>query len=376
MAENLTSNHILAFGGITYNYARIEGILEIIISDMLNIDVGTTVIITEPYSSLDLRNVIKSLNRVCVLPNKLNEELAQIVGDLQSFSGLRNNIAHSTWTDGDRPDSIKPSHRAPTSYDDKDTYQRLIGTPRLRKIAKFIDSGGQFPTNIVINIKTKNKKGNLKFDQTTKDGAYGTLHLPGNYGCAWIIDGQHRLYAYEHCEKKRDDALLSVLAYVDMPVAEEIDLFIKVNHEQVKVARNLIEEIQANINWNSPRVDERLEALHARIGIQLNKLQKSPIKGRVKLLSDEKSPIRHFKVLTLVNIKDGLTDNDLVGKIVKGNLVVGPLGAISHDFDEMLEKSVDVISGYLDLFSSAVPEQWEAGDIRARCSFHSEWEER
>jgi len=108
MVENLTSNHILAFGGITYNYAKIEGALEIIISDMLNIDVGTTVIITEPYSSLDLRNVIKALNKLIALPNNLNEELAQIVGDLQSFGSLRNNIAHNTWTDGDRPGSIKP----------------------------------------------------------------------------------------------------------------------------------------------------------------------------------------------------------------------------------------------------------------------------
>ena len=174
------------------------------------------------------------------------------------------------------------SHKAPTSDDDADTYQRLITTSRLKKIAKFIDGGGQFPTNIVINIKKKK----LQFDKASEDGAYGTLHLPGNYGCAWIIDGQHRVYAYDHCEKKRGDALVSVLAYLDMPVREEIELFKKVNHEQVKVSRNLIEEIQANINWNSPRVDERLEALHARIVIQLNKLQKSPIKGRVKLLSD------------------------------------------------------------------------------------------
>lgn len=261
------------------------------------------------------------------------------------------------------------SHRAPTSDDDKDTYQRIITTSRLRKIAEYIDGGGQFPTNIVVNIKTKKRNGALPFDKASKDGAYGTLHLPSTYGCAWMIDGQHRVYAYEHCEKKRDNALVPVLAYVDMPVAKEIDLFRKINHEQVKVARNLIEEIQANINWNSPRMDERLEALHARIVIQLNKLLKSPIKGRVKLLSDERSPKRHFKCLTLVNIKDGLTDNDLVGKVVKGNLVVGPLGDISHDFDKMLEKATDVLSGYLDLFSSAVPEQWEAGDSRENMGY-------
>ena len=91
MAKNLTKKHILAFGGIALNYARMEGAIKIVLSDMLEIDLGTTAMITEPYSSLDLRNVAKTLNKLFPLPNNLNEEFAQIVGNLQTFSGLKNN---------------------------------------------------------------------------------------------------------------------------------------------------------------------------------------------------------------------------------------------------------------------------------------------
>ena len=34
------------------------------------------------------------------------------------------------------------------------TYQRMLQPTRLRKIAKYINEGGKFPTNIVVNLKT------------------------------------------------------------------------------------------------------------------------------------------------------------------------------------------------------------------------------
>ena len=85
------------------------------------------------------------------------------------------------------------SHKASAEIQSIDTYQRLIKTPRLNKITKYVDDGGQFPTNVVVNIHTNRK---LKFDRKERIGAsaVGTLHLPAEYGCAWVIDGQHRLF--------------------------------------------------------------------------------------------------------------------------------------------------------------------------------------
>ena len=44
------------------------------------------------------------------------------------------------------------SHKAASSQKTENTYQRIIKTARLKNIAEYIDRGGQFPTNIVINI--------------------------------------------------------------------------------------------------------------------------------------------------------------------------------------------------------------------------------
>ena len=92
------------------------------------------------------------------------------------------------------------NHKAKTSNDDFETYQRMVKPSRLKAIGRYIDEGGRFPTNIVINFKIN---GHLQFDQKEVfgDAATGILSLPGQYGSAWVIDGQHRLYGYAHASR-------------------------------------------------------------------------------------------------------------------------------------------------------------------------------
>ena len=75
--------------------------------------------------------------------------------------------------------------------------------------------------------------------------ATGILSLPGQYGSAWVIDGQHRLYGYAHANRsgEYDRSVVTVLAYENLPIREEIKLFVDINTEQVKVSRNLVNEI-------------------------------------------------------------------------------------------------------------------------------------
>jgi len=86
------------------------------------------------------------------------------------------------------------SHMAKSSNDDLESYQRMVKPSRLNAIGRYIDEGGTFPTNIVVNFKREN----LPFDRKESfgDTSTGTLSLPGQYGAAWVIDGQHRLYGY------------------------------------------------------------------------------------------------------------------------------------------------------------------------------------
>ena len=89
------------------------------------------------------------------------------------------------------------AHRARTNEESMKTYQRMASRKRLGKIAKYIhEKEGLFPTSIVLNIETKKP---LKFEPAAemagKNAILGKLYLPNKYKTAWIIDGQHSLYA-------------------------------------------------------------------------------------------------------------------------------------------------------------------------------------
>ena len=57
------------------------------------------------------------------------------------------------------------SHKTSSSINDFETYQRMIKPSRLRNIAKYVDEGGKFPTNIVINFKSR---AGLQFHRISK----------------------------------------------------------------------------------------------------------------------------------------------------------------------------------------------------------------
>src|SRR5439155_9041024 len=117
-------------------------------------------------------------------------------------------------------------------------------------IAAYVDKGGQFPTNIVINFKTR--RNNLEFQkmESFENTTFGKLTLPGQYGSAWVIDGQHRLYGFAF-SKRGKKHVIPVLAYENLPATEEMRLFVDINCEQVKVSRGLLNEIYANLNYGS-----------------------------------------------------------------------------------------------------------------------------
>ena len=66
-----------------------------------------------------------------------------------------------------RPDELLKiayvGHKASRDIENLRTYQRMLQSRRLKKIAEYINDGGKFPTNIVVNLKT-GKKTPLRFD--------------------------------------------------------------------------------------------------------------------------------------------------------------------------------------------------------------------
>jgi Holliday junction resolvase len=130
------------------------------------------------------------------------------------------------------------NHQALNHPDGKPAYQRMINKKRISDIGTFIQQGGYFPTNLLVNFVEE-----CRFDQISnkensdKNTKFGWLYLPGKYKSAWVIDGQHRLYGFSNIDDKFLDRSLFVLAFEKMDAKTEADLFITINHEQRSVSK-------------------------------------------------------------------------------------------------------------------------------------------
>ncbi len=256
-------------------------------------------------------------------------------------------------------------HKASRDIENLDTYQRMLQPLRLKKIAEYINDGGKFPTNIVINLKT-GKKSALKFDviESFENETLGKLSLPTNYASAWIIDGQHRLYGYAYARAiggfSQDSSMMPVLAYENLPAEKEMNLFIDINSKQVKVSTRLLVELYADLHWKSPDSEEALQALLSRIASRLNSDRISPLHDRMVVSGKKKT---QFRCLTQTSIRDGLDAAKLMGTLNKGAIIPGPLSTgNSEAYDANLKKGISVISECLRMFAKEMPSHWKVGD--------------
>jgi len=193
-------------------------------------------------------------------------------------------------------------HRSDMNADAAQAYQRLIKRSRLKKIAKYIEDGGYFPNSIIINIETKRRK-SLKFDkakQIDHDGttSFGILHLPKSYRSAFIIDGQHRLYAYA-LERSGKNHTIPVVAFHNLPEEEQARIFIDINHTQKSVPANLLQSLMAEFHWGSDNPKQALSALKTRLLIELATDDDSPLYDRIVLAEERKTETRCLTIHTL-----------------------------------------------------------------------------
>jgi DNA sulfur modification protein DndB len=160
---------------------------------------------------------------------------------------------------------------------------------------------------------------------------------------------------------------VTVLAYENLPIREEIKLFVDINTEQVKVSRNLVNEILSNLDIDDPDPRKQLDALHARIALRLDEYPSSPIRGRIVTVSQDKN---NYRCLTLTSLTDEFRKNNLIGTIHRpsrgslGSLLPGPLADASSEPKPTIEKAVATLSQYLTLFADRLESHWRLGDAK------------
>jgi len=135
-------------------------------------------------------------------------------------------------------------------------YQRLVTGSRLEKIARFIDDGGFFPNNVVVGFDPDLQKPKFQpvamnelEDYGKNKLEFGVITFPNTYRSCWIIDGQHRLYAYS--KAKTENAIVGVVAFETLPREKQAQFFIEINKEQKKVPTDLIWDLEGEMRPDS-----------------------------------------------------------------------------------------------------------------------------
>jgi DGQHR domain-containing protein len=254
------------------------------------------------------------------------------------------------------------SHRSKGKASDVNTYQRMMRRSRLRGIAEYIKDDGMFPTNIVLSLEQGERRRSVRFEKVqqkegAEGGTVGWLHFAPSYKSAWIIDGQHRLYAYSGLPQAQTNRL-AVLAFAGLPPDKQAQLFIDINAEQKSVKRSLLQELYAELHWNSDSEVERVSALISK-AIQVLGLDRgSPLYGRVRLTDSPRTPQRCISITSFFSILD---NPGFFYTSVRSGRVFEPGPLWAADMTDSLNRATAVLSAWFAWMRDGSPDWWELG---------------
>ena len=118
---------------------------------------------------------------------------------------------------------------------DKNTgYQRVLSMSRVEAIAKYLDAGNQIPTCILVSLDKPTELSEKDY----------VIKIPEGNKIGWVIDGQHRLAGANNAEVDVD---FFVIAYIDLPIEEQVRQFVTINTESKGVPTSLIYDLHRSI---------------------------------------------------------------------------------------------------------------------------------
>ena len=256
------------------------------------------------------------------------------------------------------------SHRARGKSSDVRTYQRMIKKRRLAEIRAFLaEPNSIFPTNLVISLESGKHGSGAKFEETKQDPAaegasLGWLTLNPTYKSAWVIDGQHRLYAYSgHPRASRDH--LTIVAFEGLPGSIQQQLFIDINSKQKSVKPSLLQELYADINRESDDPRKVTQALISESVQNMDANRDSPLFGRVLLSDESRTSTRCVSLTALFSAleKPGL----YYRTVTQNNVVVDPGLFWSADDGASIERTTVIVDSWLKGIRHRASDWWAAG---------------
>lgn len=254
------------------------------------------------------------------------------------------------------------SHRTKGKRSDVNTYQRMLAKSRLAKIRQYISEDGVFPTNIVVNIDAKylgfqRIKQDTSKDEQKDSGVLGWLDIKPAYKSAWIIDGQHRLYSYSGHPRAKSSHL-SVVAFQGLPPSKQAQLFIDINAKQKSVKQSLLQELFAELHWDSDKPSVRVQAIVSKAVQLMDRDQGSPLYGRIQTADAAKDNKRCISLTSAFNAIE--KTEFFIVREAKGQVTeFGPLWAGENE--ATLERTNAVVTAWLNDIRSGCADWWELG---------------
>lgn len=197
------------------------------------------------------------------------------------------------------------SYFNPREVDREKGIQRPYQLWRSKDIAKYIDSeDAVLPNDIIINLELERLGLTLEqvYDETThtldlkeminkaNDLQDINMHLKGKI--AFVIDGQHRLRAFEYAEKNLP---LVIAALVNLSLAEVAEIFVKINYYQKPVNKSLVLDLLGI----SQDVFPQYYKLHEVVK-RLNEDIESPFYSNIKMLGIGKGFISQASIINAI----------------------------------------------------------------------------
>lgn len=236
------------------------------------------------------------------------------------------------------------------------TYQRLIKRARLQQIRRFLTAGGYFPNSLVVSVDNNEKKPRFEQAAPTIEGSqtrHGVLHLPNHYRSMYIIDGQHRLYAYSD-SKYATSNTVPVIAFFDLERDKQLRLFMEINENQKAVSKNLKHTLDADLKWDSSNLADRADGIKKQLCQELGEDITSPLYNRVLVGEDQRT---ETKIITLDAILRGLNQTPFVGRFTKSE--VKEQGLLNTgDSLATLDRIKQVLIGYFACVSDLLADEW------------------
>lgn len=155
----------------------------------------------------------------------------------------------------DPSDLLKVAYVARRESGQHKYYQRMLSAQRMARIREFVQKGGIFPNNVIIAF---DQRPTFRPKPAYEDSwpswlKFGELIFPSSYRSCWIVDGQHRLYAFFDSTSSLRYQKLAVFAFDPIREHRQAKFFIEINKEQKPVSLDLIWDLEGEMSSDTPR---------------------------------------------------------------------------------------------------------------------------